>query len=233
MGSHRLLIGRISLLTASVCLIASGSALANAQSKSESPGAPNGAQIKVQEQQPKVNVQEPQPNVTVTQPKPQVTVTEQKPQVTVTQPKPNVQVQQAQPSVQVTHEGQPKVNVQEQGQPQVTVQREGQNTQPNQAQPSQQNHMQQAQQGIGGLAKNQIVGKTLYDSNNNEVGKIDKVQQGSGGNIQSAELDVGGFLGIGSKRVAISANDLQLKGDRLVAPSMTSDQIRNLPAANH
>ena len=221
---------RIMLLSASACLIAAGSVVANAQSSSDSkPSGEQGAQIKVQEQQPKVTVQQAQPEVKVTQPQPQVTVTQPKPEVTVAQPKPEVQVQQAQPSVQVQQEGQPKVNVQQQGEPKVTVQREGQGqrAQPSQAQPGQQS---QAQQGIMALQRNQVVGKTLYDRNNKKVGQIESVQEASAGNILSAELDVGGFLGLGAKRVAIPANQLQLEGDRLIT-SMTADQIRNLPEA--
>jgi outer membrane biosynthesis protein TonB len=222
----------ITLLGASACLIAAGSFAANAQSSPDAkPGSEKGAQIKVQEQQPKVNVQQAQPEVKVTQPQPQVTVTQPKPEVTVTQPKPEVQVQQAQPSVQVQQEGQPKVNVQQQGEPKVTVQQEakGQSAQPSQAQPGQQS---QAQQGIGALQKAQIVGKTLYDRNNKSVGQIESAQEGSTGNILSAELDVGGFLGLGTRRVAIPADQLQLEGDRLIT-SMTDDQIRNLPEASN
>jgi hypothetical protein len=223
---------RNTLLSVSVLSLIMGSVAANAQSNDQ-----QGAQIKVQEQQPQVNVQQPAPEVTVKQPQPQVTVTQPKPEVTVTQPKPQVQVQQAQPSVEVQQEGQPKVTVQEQGQPNVTVQREAQEqhgaqreaqdqggAQRNQAQPG---LSPQALQGIAALQRDQIVGKTLYDRNNKQVGKIDAIQDGPGGSIASAQLDVGGFLGIGAKRVAIPADQLQLQDDRLVT-SMTEDQIRNL-----
>ena len=191
MGLHETGTRRIMLLSASACLIAAGSVVANAQSSSDAkPGSEQGAQIKVQEQQPKVNVQQAQPEVKVTQ---------------------------------------PKVNVQQQGEPKVTVQHEaqGQSAQPSQAQPGQQS---QAQQGITALQKSQVVGKTLYDRNNKKVGQIESAQEGSTGNILSAELDVGGFLGLGTRRVAIPANQIQLEGDRLIT-SMTDDQIRNLPEA--
>jgi hypothetical protein len=213
---------RNTLLSVSVLSLMIGSVAANAQSNEQ-----QGAQIKVQEQQPQVNVQQPAPEVTVKQQPPQVTVTQPKPEVTVTQPKPQVQVQQAQPSVDVQQQGQPKVTVQEQGQANVTVQREAQDqggAQRDQAQPG---LSSQAMQGIAALQRDQIVGKTLYDRNNKQVGKIDAIQDGAGGSIAAAQLDVGGFLGIGAKRVAIPADQLQLQDDRLVT-SMTEDQIRNL-----
>jgi hypothetical protein len=213
---------RNTLSSVSVLSLMIGSVAAFAQSTDQ-----QGAQIKVQEQQPQVNVKQPAPEVTVKQPQPEVTVKQPQPEVTVTQPKPQVQVQQAQPSVEVQQEGKPKVNVQEQGQPNVTVQREAQEqhgAQPDQAQPGLQ---PQAQQGIAALQREQIVGKTLYDRNNKEVGRIDAVQEGAGGSIASAQLDVGGFLGIGARRVAIPADQMQLQDDRLVT-SMTEEQIRNL-----
>jgi hypothetical protein len=217
------------LKTVAICLITSG--VAHAQSSQDSkPDSQQGAQIKVEQQQPKVTVQQQQPQVTVTQPQPQVTVTQPKPEVTVNQPKPQVQVEQAKPSVEVKQEGQPKVNVQEQGQPQVTVQREAQGQSGQHAQPDPQSQSQP--QGIMALQKNQVAGKTLYDRNNKEVGNIDSVQEGSSGNIQSVQLDVGGFLGLGAKRVAIPANQVQLEGGRLTT-SMTADQIRNLPEASN
>jgi hypothetical protein len=222
---------RMTLLGASVCLIASAAA-ANAQSNQDSKSdGHQGPQIKVEQQQPNVTVRQPQPEVTVTQPQPQVKVTQPKPEVSVEQPKPQVQVQQAQPSVQVQQEGKPKVTVQQEGQPQVTMQREAQDQK---AQPSQAQEQQGTAQpeGIAALQKNQVVGKTLYDRNNNDVGKIDSAQEASSGNIQSVQLDVGGFLGIGAKRVSIPANQVQLEGGRLTT-SMTADQIRNLPQAGN
>ena len=89
-----------------------------------------------------------------------------------------------------------------------------------------------AQQNLSTMQSNQIVGKKLYDRNSNEVATIENAQQGPNGRIQSVEVDVGGFLGIGSKRVAVPADELQLNGDRVIASSMTADQIRNLPSAS-
>jgi hypothetical protein len=65
---HNLRTRRKTLISASICLIAT-SVVANAQSNQDSkPDAQQGAQIKVEQQQTKVTVQQPQPQVTVTQP---------------------------------------------------------------------------------------------------------------------------------------------------------------------
>jgi len=82
---------------------------------------------------------------------------------------------------------------------------------------------------LASLKRDDIVGKWLADKNGNDVARIADVKMSSDGRIQAAEIDVGGFLGIGSRRVAVPVDELQLKGDRIEATSMTSDQIRNQP----
>ena len=82
---------------------------------------------------------------------------------------------------------------------------------------------------LASLKRDDIVGKWLADKNGNDVARIADVKMSSDGRIQAAEIDVGGFLGIGSRRVAVPVDELQLKGDRIEATSMTADQIRNQP----
>ena len=79
------------------------------------------------------------------------------------------------------------------------------------------------------MKRDDIVGKWLADKNGGDVAKIVDVKTSPDGKIQAAEIDVGGFLGIGSSRIAVPVDALQLKGDRIQATSMTADQIRNLP----
>ncbi len=72
-----------------------------------------------------------------------------------------------------------------------------------------------------------LVGKDVYGSNNSSIGDVeDVVMQNS--QVQSVLVDVGGFLGIGARRVAIPISSLSMQGDRLVT-SMTEAQVRNLP----
>ena len=89
-------------------------------------------------------------------------------------------------------------------------------------QPAQQN-------ALASMKRDDVVGRQLYDSNGNPVASIQDVKLGPDGKIQAVEIDVGGFLGIGSRRVAVPVDELQLKGDRIEATSMTADQIRNQP----
>src|SRR3546814_13916998 len=74
------------------------------------------------------------------------------------------------------------------------------------------------------------VGKTLYGADDQEVGEIDDVvmsQSGSG--VESVLVDVGGFLGLGSKTIAVPVDDLPMQGDKLVARSLTKDQEAQTP----
>ncbi len=85
------------------------------------------------------------------------------------------------------------------------------------------------QASIANHTRNDIVGKTLYDAGGNEVAKIQDVKTGPDGKIAAAEIDVGGFLGIGSRRIPVPADQLEMKGDRVQARSLTEEQIKNLP----
>ena len=79
------------------------------------------------------------------------------------------------------------------------------------------------------MKRDDIVGKWLADKNGNDVARIADVKISADGKIQAAEIDAGGFLGIGARRIAVHVDELELKGDRIEATSMTADEIRNQP----
>jgi hypothetical protein len=187
--------------------------------------------IRVEQKSPQVNVQQPAPQVTVTQPPPQVTVQQPQPKVTVEQPQPKVSVDQAEPKVTVQQQGQPTVTVQKQGEPQVNVQKGQQQTQ-NTTSPST-SATQPTQQSAdqGGLASmgRQLVGKDVYGADNRNMGDVEDVVMGANGQVESILVDVGGFLGLGARRVAIPISQIQLgEGDRLTT-TLTEAQAKELP----
>ncbi len=83
---------------------------------------------------------------------------------------------------------------------------------------------------LASMKRDDVVGKWLADKNGNDVARIADLKTSADGKIQAVEIDLGGFLGIGSTRISVPVNELQLKGDRIEATSMTADQIRNLEA---
>jgi sporulation protein YlmC with PRC-barrel domain len=85
------------------------------------------------------------------------------------------------------------------------------------------------QASISNRQRSDLVGKMLFDNAGVEVAKIQDVKTTGDGKIAAAEIDVGGFLGIGSRRIPVPADQLELKGDRVQAKSLSADQIKNLP----
>lgn len=69
----------------------------------------------------------------------------------------------------------------------------------------------------------------IYGSDNKKIGEIDKVLADSSGDIKAVTVDVGGFLGIGSREVLVSLDNLQkgAKKDQL-RTSMTKKEIESL-----
>ncbi len=109
----------------------------------------------------------------------------------------------------------------QQATPEQPMQKSAQAQQP--AQPARQ------ASALASMKRDDLVGKWLADKNGDDVARIADVKMSPDGKIQAAEIDVGGFLGIGSRRVAVPVDDLHLKGDRIEATSMTADEIRNQP----
>jgi len=183
--------------------------------------------IQVEQKSPQVNVQQPAPQVTVTQPPPQVTVQQPQPKVTIEQAQPKVTIDQAKPNVTVQQQGEPKVTVQEQGKPQVHVQQgqQAQNTPSSTTQTTQHS----ADQGRLVSMGRQIIGKDVYGADNRNMGDVEDVVMGANGQIESVLVDVGGFLGLGARRIAIPISQIQLgDGDRLTT-TMTEAQAKALP----
>jgi hypothetical protein len=184
--------------------------------------------IQVEQKSPQVNVQQPAPQVTVTQPPPQVTVQQPQPKVTVDQAQPKVTVDQTKPQVSVQQQGQPTVTVQKQGEPQVRVEEGKQQAQTTTSPPSSATQ-QSAEQGRLATMGKEIVGKDVYGADNRNMGEVEDVVMGANGQVESVLVDVGGFLGLGARRVAIPISQIQLgQGDRLTT-TMTEAQAKELP----
>lgn len=72
-----------------------------------------------------------------------------------------------------------------------------------------------------------LEGATIYGSEDEKIGSVDHLH-GS-----SVVIDVGGFLGIGAKPVAVPANQLDFMrdedGDVHAVTSWTKDQLKEMP----
>ena len=84
----------------------------------------------------------------------------------------------------------------------------------------------------GGYRASKVVGSTVVNDQNETVGKIDDVIiSGAGGKEPVAVLSVGGFLGMGSKLVAVPYNELKPNPDKndFVLSGATKDNLKSLP----
>lgn len=80
-----------------------------------------------------------------------------------------------------------------------------------------------------------LEGATVYGADDHKVGKVDHVHgTGAGGRVI---IDVGGFLGIGAKPVAVALTDLDFMrdedGDVHAVTSWTKDQLKDMPEHRH
>ncbi|MGV8984725.1 MAG: PRC-barrel domain-containing protein [Cypionkella sp.] len=86
-----------------------------------------------------------------------------------------------------------------------------------------------------GLTSEQLVGVHVYGAKDEDLGKISDLVLGDQGKVTQVIVNVGGFLGIGDKPVAIDMASLQIMQStdgnelRAYAP-MTEDQLKALPA---
>jgi len=86
----------------------------------------------------------------------------------------------------------------------------------------------------GGLRASKIVGSTVYNDHDQKIGSIDDLVIGSDHSLQ-AVLSVGGFLGIGSKMVAVPFDKLQFgntkdsSDNRVVLPGTTKQELTSMP----
>jgi predicted outer membrane protein len=209
--------------------------------------------VTVRQPQPEILVRQPQPTVTVDIPQPEIIVRMPQPDVNVAMAQPQVQVQQVQgqPQVQVQaadnqpnvryERAEPRVVVnQPQGQPNVRMEQQGEGRQANAQQQAQQQtaarpadttapQVTGALPGALALTVSRVNDMNLYNTQGNELGDVERVVQGPDGK-QYVVIGAGGFLGMGEKHVAIPADRMALRGDRLIIQGLTEDQIRALPS---
>jgi hypothetical protein len=85
------------------------------------------------------------------------------------------------------------------------------------------------------LKSSVLEGASVYGADNHKVGKVDHVH-GAGVN-STAIIDVGGFLGMGAKPVAVLLTDLDFMrdedGEVHAVTAWTKDQLKEMPEHHH
>ncbi|MGH6771322.1 MAG: PRC-barrel domain-containing protein [Xanthobacteraceae bacterium] len=81
-----------------------------------------------------------------------------------------------------------------------------------------------------------LMGKTVYNLKNEDIGEIEDVIVNDGKTIKAIVVSVGGFLGVGDRNVAIDPSSLVLSeqpdGSARFMVNTTKDDLKNAPAFN-
>lgn len=87
---------------------------------------------------------------------------------------------------------------------------------------------------MSSLSPDKLKGARLYSANDEHIGEVDQVLSDADNNINRIVVDVGGFLGLGEHRIAVSPNELTAKvgpGDDVqVYISDTKEELEKRPA---
>jgi hypothetical protein len=81
-----------------------------------------------------------------------------------------------------------------------------------------------------------VIGSTVYNEGNEAIGEVDDILIPPGGSGEPvAVISVGGFLGIGSRLVAVPYDRLQMnaQNNRWTLPGATKDSLNSLPPFNY
>lgn len=81
----------------------------------------------------------------------------------------------------------------------------------------------------GWSVKDKVMGKSVYNENNDKIGDVSDVVLSSDGQVAYFVIGAGGFLGLGQHDVAIPFQKVQFNGDKLILSGYTKDQLKALP----
>ncbi len=80
-----------------------------------------------------------------------------------------------------------------------------------------------------GYRTSKVVGSTVVNEANENVGTIDDLIVTPTEKVPFAVLSVGGFLGIGKKYVVVPYSTLEVRDKKIVLPGATKDSLKGLP----
>ena len=74
-----------------------------------------------------------------------------------------------------------------------------------------------------------MIGSAVYDLQNRDIGKVKDLILNKDGNLDNVVLDVGSFLGMGGKYVAVPISDIKTNNNRLTL-DRTKEQLQQMAA---
>lgn len=81
-----------------------------------------------------------------------------------------------------------------------------------------------------GYRASKLLGADIYNGQGEKIGKLDDFIVGSNANVSVAVIAVGGFLGMGARKVAVPATLLESNDQgQTVLPGATKEELEALP----
>ena len=74
-----------------------------------------------------------------------------------------------------------------------------------------------------------MLGSAVYDMQNRDIGKVSDLILNKDGKVDAVVVDVGTFLGMGGKRVAVPLSDIKTDHNRLTL-DRTKEQLKQMAA---
>ena len=86
----------------------------------------------------------------------------------------------------------------------------------------------------GTISAENLIGARVYGTDNEDLGEVGDVLVTAEGDLDAYVIDVGGFLGLGEKPVALDGRDIEIMRDQsgflYVYTDFTEEQLKNQPA---
>jgi len=80
-----------------------------------------------------------------------------------------------------------------------------------------------------GWRASKLMHSEVFNDKNQKIGKIDDMVVAPDGSLSLAVIDVGGFLGIASHKVAIPVRQFKQMHPKLVLPGASKEELKKLP----
>lgn len=81
----------------------------------------------------------------------------------------------------------------------------------------------------GWSAKDDIIGKSVFNENDEKIGDVNDVVIASDGQSMYVLIGAGGFLGMGEKNVAVPFDRVSRTDDRMLLSGYSKEQLKALP----
>lgn len=77
------------------------------------------------------------------------------------------------------------------------------------------------------IRASKMLGSTVYDMQNRSIGKVQDLVLDKAGNVDEVVIDIGSFLGMGGKDIAVKISDIKTDNNRLTL-DRTKEQLQQM-----